>query len=130
MKLVDVYETEESIDVLWHLLQERESHQSISHRQMPTLQEHKDFIDSRPYLYWYLVYVGEYAGAVYLSKQREVGVGILREYRNNGYAKLAISMLIGAHPGQFLANINPNNRESIDLFTGLGFRLLQLTYAR
>jgi RimJ/RimL family protein N-acetyltransferase len=109
---------------------EREAHQSISHRQMPTLQEHKAFIASRPYLHWYLVYVGEYAGAVYLSKQREIGIGILKAYRNQGYAKMAISQLMGMHPGQMLANINPANRESIDLFTGLGFRLLQLTYAR
>jgi RimJ/RimL family protein N-acetyltransferase len=130
MKLVDVYDDDASVDVLWHLLMERERHQSISHRTMPAMQEHKDFIASKPYQHWYLIDVGDYAGAIYISKQREIGISILREFRRNGYAKMAIGMIIDRHPGKFLANINPNNRDSIDLFTGLGFRLLQMTYAR
>ncbi len=132
MELVDVYSEPDADAVLLYLLSEREPHQNISHRVMPTPAEHKAFIDDRPYLHWYLIGDGddcEYVGAVYLSKQREIGVGVLKRYRGYGYARYAVRTLMGMHPGPFLANINPNNSDSIRLFTGLGFNLIQQTYA-
>jgi hypothetical protein len=32
------------------------------------------------------------------------------------------------HPGRFLANINPLNRPSTEMFLDLGFKQLQVTY--
>lgn len=129
MKLVDVYETPGAYDVLWQLLAEREPHQSISHKAMPSAKEHHAFVESRPYLRWYLIDCGETVGAIYLSWQREVGIGILKKYRGHNYALNALRLLIQQHPGRFLANIAPANSDSIKLFTGLGFKQIQSTYA-
>jgi RimJ/RimL family protein N-acetyltransferase len=131
MNLIDVYSCEpEAIDILFRLLAERESSESISHRGMPNFDEHRAFVHARPYLAWYLIEVDwEIVGATYLSHQREIGIGIFRAHRGQGHARQAITTLMALHPGRFLANVNPANQKSIDLFAGFGFTHLQNTYA-
>jgi len=131
MNLIDVYSCEpEANDILFRLLAEREPSESISHRGMPTFDEHCAFVRSRPYLTWYLIEADwKIVGATYLSHQREIGIGIFREHRGQHYAKAAIRLLMERHPGRFLANINPANQKSNDLFAGFGFTHLQNTYA-
>jgi RimJ/RimL family protein N-acetyltransferase len=133
MRLLDVYGNPAAEALLFKLLQERTPEQSISHKDMPTLEEHRAFIASKPYEAWYLVEVvvdivdcvaliTELVGAVYLTRQREIGVGILKQYRGNGYGKHAVKAVMERHPGgRFLANINPQNEASIALFRNLGF---------
>ena len=123
MNLLDVYETPLGQDVLWQLLVEREPHQSISHKGLPTWENHLAFVRSRPYEAWYLIEsgAGRTVGAVYLTRQREIGVGILKAHRGLGFAEQAIAELMHMHPGRFLANINPANFASINLFKKLGF---------
>lgn len=130
MRLTSVYGDPDAADLLWLLLAEREPHQNISHRKMPTWPEHVAFIQSRPYPHWYLIDVGAdmAAGAVYLTDRREVGVGILRRFRGRGLGKAAVSDIVRLHPGPLLANINPQNASSIALFHDLGFKLVQQTY--
>lgn len=132
MKLIDVYEQYEvACVVLYRLLQEREAWQNISHKELPAWEQHCAFVARRPYLAWYLVADGDTAvGAVYLTKQREVGVAILRAHRGAGYASEALRELMRLHPGRFLANINPANEPSIALFRKLGFgpQPIQHTY--
>lgn len=120
-----------AVGLLFDLLKEREPHQSISHKRMPTWGEHCAFVTSRPYEHWYAFASasGVLAGAVYLSKQREIGIGVLKAHRGQGLGKAAVMELMRLHPGRFLANINPANEASIKLFTGLGFDLIQHTYA-
>lgn len=130
MKLVDVYTCpDEAVNVLWALLLERTPEVNISHRRMPSPREHRDFIASHPYEAWYLIDIGAYAGAVYLTKDREIGVGVLSRYRGQHYGLNATRLLMQAHPGRFLANINPRNAASIEMFRQLGFHKLQETYA-
>lgn len=123
MRLLDVYASPGSIDVLWQLLLERDPRESISHHRMPTWEKHSNFVAGRPYEAWYLIDDGQTRGAVYLTRQREIGVGILKMHRGHGYATQAIRELMRIHqPGQrFLANINPANRASVGLFHKLGF---------
>lgn len=140
MSLVDIYhlvqESPSVVDkliaetMLYSLLKERQPHQNISHKRMPTWDEHLAFIDSRPYLHWYAIHAyGMLAGAVYLSKQREIGVGVLKAHRGQGLGRAAVVELMRLHPGRFLANINPANEESAKLFKSLGFNIIQHTYA-
>ena len=129
MRLRNVHNEPDAVDVLWHLLSERRPDQSISHKQMPTPQQHRDFIASNPYHAWYLIDIGEWAGACYLTRQREIGIGILKKHHGFGYGRMATQLLMEKHPGQFLANVNPNNHASARMFTELGFNLIQHTYA-
>jgi RimJ/RimL family protein N-acetyltransferase len=130
MKLVDAYEHPIAVKILWELLEERTPEASISHKKMPTFERHEDFVLSRPYPYWYLIMADDvFVGAIYLTRDDEIGASIFERCRRRGYARAAIELLIKTHPRErYLANINPNNEPSIRLFGALGFTHLQNTY--
>lgn len=128
---------------LYAIMQERsievDAHVNISHRALPPYKQHAAFVRSKPYRRWYFVKVdGLVAGSLTISKLNEIGIVLLADYRGKGIGKQALQMLLARHsplppvPGQrvghFLANINPLNKRSIRLFTGLGFNLKQHTY--
>jgi RimJ/RimL family protein N-acetyltransferase len=129
INLTPVSEISDSIQILYMLLSERTKDQSISHQSMPSFVEHSSFVESNPYLAWYLIYDhAEVVGSIYLTKQREVGISIFNHFQGRGLGKEAIKLLMHRHPGKFLANINPNNEVSIKFFNKLGFKHIQNTY--
>ncbi len=73
--LRDVYASLSGHKVLYDLLKERRPAESISHRRMPSWEEHCRFVDSRPYQFWYLIDGGdEFLGAIYLTERlSEIG---------------------------------------------------------
>ncbi len=97
---------------------------------MPTWKQHVQFIARRPYDFWYLIKSEEqYVGAVYFTAANEIGIGILARWRGRGFGPAAIKALMRRHPrGRFLANINPTNATSIDMFGKMGFRVIQQTF--
>ena len=133
MKLLDVYGTPGAIGVLWRLLEERPKSANISHREMPTQDQHRAFVESRPYAAWYLIPEHETAsrivGAVYLTHDDEIGVSVFRNHKGRGHGQWAVKALMEAHPrDRYCANINPMNQESITMFGRLGFIHIQNTY--
>jgi RimJ/RimL family protein N-acetyltransferase len=97
---------------------------------MPSWEMHCNFVASRPYEAWYLIeHDGAMRGAVYLTKHREIGIGVLRPQRGQGLGREAVQEIMRLHPGRVLANINPMNSTSVSLFKSLGFNLLQETYS-
>lgn len=128
MKLIDVYDdTLPHAVLLWQLLSERQPEQSISHKSMPTATQHAAFIRSKPYLHWYVIDVEGLVGACYITKDQEIGIGILNEHKRKGYGKAAVQELMAKHPGKLLANINPANSPSLSLFSAMGFKHIQTT---
>jgi hypothetical protein len=118
-----------AVDRLYRLLQERRPEESISHKTMPSFEAHRAFVESHPYAHWYMIHAAHHiVGAVYLTHAREVGIGILIDHRHSGYARAALAELRRLHPGPLLANINPSNTKSLELFKSLGARLIQHTY--
>ncbi len=132
MKLVSVYSVLNAPAILYCLLSERTANQSISHRRMPTAEEHIAFYIGRPYESWRLIHCDDrYVGAVYLTKQCEIGVSIFHEFLHRGYGRMAVELLLQEYVGKrLLANINPANQPSIDLFESLGFKHIQNTYEK
>jgi RimJ/RimL family protein N-acetyltransferase len=129
IRLLPVDPVREHIQILYDLLAERTPEQSISHKTMPTLEEHATFVQSQPYAAWYLIEADEgCVGGVYLSRQREIGVSVFRAYQRRGYGEAAVRELMWLWPGKFLANVNPSNEASKRLWEKLGFGLLQWTY--
>jgi len=129
VELISVDQEEESILVLYELLKERTKDQSISHKGLPTMSDHAKFVRSRPYQAWYLIKLDDtYIGSTYLTNQREIGIFIFNEFQGKGYAKKAIESLMTLWPGNFYANINPDNERSIRFFKKLGARHIQNTY--
>jgi RimJ/RimL family protein N-acetyltransferase len=128
---VSVYDRDDADEALYNLLSEREDHVNISHKAMPTWEQHCAFFESRPYKTWELILAGgEIVGACYVTKQNEIGIFIFAAHQRQGYAAEALHQLINEHKGErLLANIAPGNQASIALFASLGFRHIQNTYA-
>jgi RimJ/RimL family protein N-acetyltransferase len=131
MKLLDVYSDLDAAEpILWQLLQERPPEANISHRKMPSWNEHLAFIAGKPYAHWYLIDVGEtdYVGAAYLTHAREIGIGILNRYQGFQYGRTAVKLLMERHPGRCLANVAPTNYKSQQMFRDLGGKVIQFTF--
>ena len=126
MKEVD----EKDVQFLYNLLDERKPVTYISHKKMPTYEEHVNFVKSSPYSKWYIIEVdGERAGSIYLTKQNEIGIFLNEGLQEKGIGSNALNVLIGKNPDlRYLANINPENKKSIKFFKKLGFTLIQYTY--
>ena len=117
--------------MLFHLLAEREPWQAISHREMPTWEQHVAFVRSEPYKAWYMIHCdGEIVGSTYFSHANEIGIFIFKKYKGRHIAKAAIMLLQSKHEGPYYANINPENKASILFFEKLGFEPLQVTYVQ
>lgn len=132
VELINVYRDSAAYGILYDLLAERTPEQSISHKEMPTYSKHVAFIDSKPYKAWYLV-IDEtegYVGSIYLSKQNEIGVFIFKAHHGKGYGEAAVKKLMWNHPldrvGRYVANVNPKNKASQELFEKLGFKLIDI----
>lgn len=130
MILHDLYAHPEMWGLPYRLLTEREPSQNISHHTMPTWEEHCAYVGKRPYeaWYWFESPAGFDAGCAYLTRQREIGVFVLKAHRRQGLGREAVLEVLRRHPGRILANINPANEPSLRLFTSLGFGQLQVTY--
>jgi len=129
MKLVDVHDRPVALVVLYALLRERQPHVSISHREMPTFDEHERFVRSRPYAHWYLIEVEDkYIGAIYLTHNDEIGIHIFGGSQDKGHGHAAVALLMKAHPRKrYLANINPANKRARSFLESIGFHALQET---
>jgi RimJ/RimL family protein N-acetyltransferase len=136
MRLVDVYNeqttTRPKAKFLYELLKERDPSVNISHRKMPSFEDHVAFVDSRPYSEWFIIFVMERpVGSIYLSKQNEIGVFIAKSEQGRGYGKSAVRLLMDINPSKrFLANVAPGNTRSMAMFERLGFELIQLTFRK
>jgi RimJ/RimL family protein N-acetyltransferase len=132
VKFVSVYDTVWGIQVLYRLLKERSPEVNISHKEMPSFEEHEEFVKSFPYAHWYLIVVeDELIGAIYLTHDDEIGIFLFPEYPGKGYGPEAISLLTDTHRrARYLANINPANAASKKTFEKLGFKMIQLTYEK
>lgn len=134
ISLVDVYRdgpSLQAIDTLYAMLAERPPEASISHKEMPTMAQHRQFVHRRPYEAWYFIVslaLDAFVGNIYLTRAREVGIFIRPQHRGEGFASSALQELRQKHPGRLLANVAPGNAASRAFFEKHGGRLIQVTY--
>ena len=68
-------------------------------------------------------------GSVYLSKQNEIGIFLLKEYQGLKLGKNILELLMEKNPAEmYLANVSPKNHRSINFFKKNKFRLIQYTF--
>ena len=117
---------------LYELLEERKSITYISHKKMPTYEEHVKFVRSKPYSKWYIINVnGEKAGSIYLTKQNEIGIHLFRIFEDSQrYQDIIKKLMSEDSESEFFINISPKNELYINFTKDLGFSLIQHTYER
>jgi len=132
MHLTSVYERPDRLQLLWNLLSEREPEQNISHHEMPSWEQHSRFIESRPYADWCFIEEGKRVlGAVYLTKNNEIGVHIYKEHQHKGAGPWAVDAIMLRHGKRpYLANVSPRNLRSANMFCKLGFHMIQAVYEK
>ena len=143
MKLIPVDPSNERhLAGLYDLLAERSPAQSISHKKMPTWDQHLAFVSVMDpadgdmyssYLGWRLVEVdGVIVGSIYLTQRHEIGISIFKAHQRKGFGPEAVVLMMKEYAhigGPFYANINPANEASRKMFEKLGFKTIQHTLA-
>jgi len=122
--------TKSNFYFLYELLKSRESRANISHKKMPTYEQHVQFVLSKPYSKWYIIiHNGTKSGSIYLTKQNEIGIFIIKEIQGKNFGNRALELLIKKNPrSRYLANVTPKNKKLIRFFQNNGFKLIQYTY--
>jgi len=115
---------------LFELLEERDPRANISHKKMPSYNEHLKFIKSKPYTKWYIILKSkDRIGSIYLSKNDEIGIFLSKKYQGKNIGNDALVELIRKNPRErYLANVNPKNKKSSTFFKNNNFKLIQYTY--
>ena len=115
---------------LYDLLMERDTRVNISHKKMPTYNQHVSFVSAKPYSKWYVIlYRVNKVGSIYLTSQNEIGIFIKKSFQNKQIGDIALRKLIQKNPKKrYLANVNPKNKKSIRFFKNNGFKLIQYTF--
>ncbi len=127
-KFLPVPMVPDGIEFLYGLLGEREDHVNISHKKMPTFEEHEAFVKSEPYEAWYIMLDDDdFVGSVYLTDRREVGIFISKLHQGMRYGSEALAFMEKTHGLPIYANISVNNPGSVAFFRSKGFTPLQIT---
>ena len=115
---------------LYNLLMERDTRANISHKKMPTYNQHVSFVSAKPYSKWYVILYGaSKAGSIYLTSQNEIGIFIKKSFQNKQIGNIVLHKLIQKNPKKrYLANVNPQNKKSMRFFKNNGFKLIQYTF--
>ena len=77
--LVQVNNSKSHIDLLFTLLKQRKISNNISHSNIPSYKEHKKFIFSNPYRYWFIIKdKNECKGTVFITINNEISIKLIQ----------------------------------------------------
>ena len=115
---------------LYNLLIERDTRANISHKKIPSYNQHVSFVSAKPYSKWYVILYGaSKAGSIYLTSQNEIGIFIKKSFQNKQIENIVLHKLIQKNPKKrYLANVNTQNKKSMRFFKNNGFKLIQYTF--
>ena len=115
---------------LYELLKNKDPNANISHKKMPSYDEHVEFVISKPYTNWYIIeYDKKNVGAIYLSKQDEIGISVNNDYEYDQIAKPALKLLMKLNQRKrYLANTSPKDVRSQEFLLKNGFTGLEYVY--
>lgn len=149
-------QNETHLRFLYELLAARPVIAAVSHKKMPSFEEHCEFVRNHPYADWCLIAQDHrdrynsscgghddpkgdnltFVGSVFLSQPArpsvvgdELSVDMNADWRGKGYAERALRMMMEKHgPRRYIANVGHENYASMALFQKLGFKLCQVTF--
>ena len=115
---------------LYELLKNKDPSTNISHKKMPSYDEHIEFVMSKPYTNWYIIECDKKnVGSIYLSKQDEIGISIDNDYEYDKIARPALKLLVKLNPRKrYLVNVSPDDIRSQEFLLKNGFTGLEYVY--
>ena len=130
MKLIQI--SSKHYKFLYDLLSERKQFENISHKKLPSYNNHIKFIKSKPYSKWLLIECKEkIIGSVYLSKNNEIAIWIkkgIKDYKMKIRKKVLEEIITKFTGKRYFANINPRNKKIINFYKKNGFKLFYSTF--
>ncbi len=124
--------TIDDAEFLFEILKQREGSVNISHKSLPTWDNHVEFVKNFDYQAWDIILVNDQkVGNIYLTARDEIGIFIDKKFQSKGYGTKALEMFMKKNgKKRYLANINPTNYKSIQFFGKHGFNHFQNTYTK
>lgn len=129
--------TKAQIVALYDLLNEREH--TISHKVVPSFEDHAQFVNTNPYRAWYLILVGDNAaGTFYVSNENTVGINFALNGDETIVSKICSYILAEYAPlpeiksvrgPAFAINVAPDNAFLISTLERLNKKVLQISYS-
>tara|TARA_Y100000780_G_C13537501_1_gene360125 strand:- start:166 stop:579 length:414 start_codon:yes stop_codon:yes gene_type:complete len=122
--------TKNDMSFLYELLKNKDPNSNISHKKMPSYDEHVKFVMSEPYTTWYIIECDKKnTGAIYLSKQDEIGISINNHYEYEKIAEPALKLLMELNPRKrYLVNTSPKDTKAQEFLLKKGFTVLEHVY--
>jgi hypothetical protein len=135
LKFIRVKKIKPHIEELYELLKKRVF--TISHKRLPSYDEHKKFVLSHPYRSWYLIKSDEsFLGSIYLLKDNTVGLFLVDD--NFEDIEESIKWLLLNHKplkpiksvraASFHINISPTHEILNSILKKIGAEPLQISY--
>lgn len=130
------FETKDiQVDILYKLLLAREH--TISHRAIPDLKNHVDFVKNHPYRAWYIVKRnGDVLGSFYLHPNNFLGINLL--HPELGLVRDIVNFVVdqfrplpeikSTKPGYFHINVSSEDTLMLGLLKQLGLAEIQVTH--
>ena len=122
--------TKNDMSFLYELLKNKDPNSNISHKKMPSYDEHVKFVMSEPYTIWYIIECDKKnVGSIYLSKRDEIGISINNDFEYDQIVKTALKLLMKLNPRKrYLARVSPKDVKSQEFLLKNGFTGLEYIY--
>ena len=127
--------TSNQVSELYKLLLDRKN--SISHTDIPSLNEHNQFVLSHPYVAWYLIYKSEkLIGTLYVHSDNSIGLNVNQSTKED--VSEIISFIKAQHKplpsvksvrrGEFFMNVSSDDGDLIKCLQQLGKEEIQRSF--
>ena len=139
MKFIEINNAinKSNLNFLYKLLKSREY--CISHKELPSFEEHSNFIKNHPYHKWFIVVnLSNLIGSLYIHKDNSIGLDILKEYEilipnvlsflEKRYKPLPYIKSVRSK--NFFLNLSPQNKRVQDLLISSGYEISQVSYEK
>ena len=123
--------------ILYNLFIQRPSQNKISAKDTLTFEEHKKFVESHPYRYWFLIKIKtSYAGTVYVTHDNHIGIFLREEFQKLFEDVISyivknfdpLPALPSSRPSGFNINVSVNDEKYLEKLAKLGISPYQLTF--
>ena len=137
LKLVRVNGSNAHALILYNILKKRDTKTNISHKKIPTLKQHVNFINSLPYRYWFIIKKSSSVlGSIYVTRSNEISISLLKKSTKNFSEVLSLitnsikplPAIASKRNGKFILNLSPSNKFYNKLLKSIGAKKIQETF--